>query len=302
MTRACFLSTSGCRSSAWPSFNDTSRSGDRPETPEARTLLVGGLSGLFPRTTFWPFQSTDLGVFVGTAGFEPATSCSQSRRAAKLRYVPVSGWAWASYRWCSNDWSRGRVRGDLLVVDSVRHEWWVGSTLGFECRLGSEAVGRRALHTCGVLIRIEGVDLPGAACGPSPEEPGGYHRIHVGMQRKNRPDELLGLARADQREVSWTVEASVAATSAGLDITGPYVSGRPGGRFIYLSWVTLDDANNASMFRRAKLWLDELPEELVHRAVEEGVLVGRLGLTDSKGNPVCASLRPPGIEWSSSAT
>ena len=28
---------------------------------------------------------------VGTAGFEPATSCSQSRRAAKLRYVPVSG-------------------------------------------------------------------------------------------------------------------------------------------------------------------------------------------------------------------
>jgi hypothetical protein len=25
---------------------------------------------------------------VGTAGFEPATSCSQSRRAAKLRYVP----------------------------------------------------------------------------------------------------------------------------------------------------------------------------------------------------------------------
>ena len=26
---------------------------------------------------------------VGTAGFEPATSCSQSRRAAKLRYVPV---------------------------------------------------------------------------------------------------------------------------------------------------------------------------------------------------------------------
>ena len=28
-------------------------------------------------------------TLVGTAGFEPATSCSQSRRAAKLRYVPV---------------------------------------------------------------------------------------------------------------------------------------------------------------------------------------------------------------------
>jgi hypothetical protein len=28
------------------------------------------------------------------------------------------------------------------------------------------------------------------------------------------------------------------------------------------------------------------------------VLVGRLGLTDAKGNPVCASIRPPLIEWS----
>jgi hypothetical protein len=28
-------------------------------------------------------------ICVGKAGFEPATSCSQSRRAAKLRYFPV---------------------------------------------------------------------------------------------------------------------------------------------------------------------------------------------------------------------
>jgi Family of unknown function (DUF5990) len=28
------------------------------------------------------------------------------------------------------------------------------------------------------------------------------------------------------------------------------------------------------------------------------VLVGRVGLTDPKGNPVCASVRPPLIEWS----
>ena len=27
---------------------------------------------------------------VGAAGFEPATSCSQSRRAARLRYAPTS--------------------------------------------------------------------------------------------------------------------------------------------------------------------------------------------------------------------
>ena len=34
-----------------------------------------------------PEKGSDL---VGAAGFEPATSCSQSRRAAKLRYAPMS--------------------------------------------------------------------------------------------------------------------------------------------------------------------------------------------------------------------
>ena len=29
-----------------------------------------------------------------------------------------------------------------------------------------------------------------------------------------------------------------------------------------------------------------------------GVLVGRLGLTDAKGNPTCTAGRPPTIEWS----
>lgn len=34
------------------------------------------------------------------------------------------------------------------------------------------------------------------------------------------------------------------------------------------------------------------------QALELGVLVGRLGLTDPKGNPLCAAVRPPVIEWS----
>jgi hypothetical protein len=52
------------------------------------------------------------------------------------------------------------------------------------------------------------------------------------------------------------------------------------------------------MFRRAKLWLNAIPAEVLSRAAERGVLVGRLGLADAKGNPVCASIRPPLIEWS----
>jgi hypothetical protein len=76
------------------------------------------------------------------------------------------------------------------------------------------------------------------------------------------------------------------------------VRAEPGGRFIDLNWGTVDGSGEFTMFRRAKLWLNAIPAEVLSRAAERGVLVGRLGLADAKGNPVCASIRPPLIEWS----
>lgn len=52
------------------------------------------------------------------------------------------------------------------------------------------------------------------------------------------------------------------------------------------------------MFRRAKLRLDAVPAEVLRSAEEQGVLVARVGLTDAKGNPTCASVGPPLIKWS----
>jgi hypothetical protein len=52
------------------------------------------------------------------------------------------------------------------------------------------------------------------------------------------------------------------------------------------------------MFRRAKLWLDAVPDEVMIAAIDARLLVGRLGLTDDEGRPLCASVRPPRIEWS----
>ena len=52
------------------------------------------------------------------------------------------------------------------------------------------------------------------------------------------------------------------------------------------------------MFRRAKLWLDAIPPAVIDSALDSGLLVGRLGLTDPKGKPLCAAVRPPVIEWS----
>lgn len=154
----------------------------------------------------------------------------------------------------------------------------------------------------GVLIRIVGTGLPGASCGPSPDRPGGYTNIHVGVQRRAKPGELLGMVPGDAPEASWTLDAvvtSVPGTAA--DVKGPYIQGPPGGRFIYLSWGTVDRPGEFALFRRAKLWLEAVPPGVLRDAAERGVLVGRLGLTDVKGHPLCASVRPPLIEWSAAS-
>jgi hypothetical protein len=150
----------------------------------------------------------------------------------------------------------------------------------------------------GVQIRLEASDLPGRSCGPSPERPGGHGNIHVGVQRRNQPDEILGLVPGDAPSATWILECKATASLTGVDLTGPYIQGRPGGRFIYLSWGTLDEAPAFTMFRRAKLQLDAIPSATLEHAAALGVLVGRLGLTDAKGNPLCAAVRPPVIGWS----
>jgi hypothetical protein len=150
----------------------------------------------------------------------------------------------------------------------------------------------------GVQIRIEASELPGRSCGPSPERRSGHSNIHVGIPRRNQPDELLDLVPGDASSATWTLECKAARSTHGVDLTGPYIQGRPGGRFIYLSWGTLDEAHDFRMFRRAKLQLDAVPPSILENAVECGLLVGRLGLTDTKGNPLCAAVRPPVIDWS----
>lgn len=81
----------------------------------------------------------------------------------------------------------------------------------------------------GIQIRIVGSGLPGR------------RDIHVGVQRRNNPGDLLGLHSGDAATAIWTFPATTVPTPAGLDLKGPYIQGRPGGRFIYLSWGTTDD-------------------------------------------------------------
>jgi hypothetical protein len=111
--------------------------------------------------------------------------------------------------------------------------------------------------------------------------------VMVGVQRGK---EVVQEVPADGSPVTWELDAELAAT----DLRGSYVHGRPGDRFLYLSWQRQD----SGMFRRAKLMLDALTPDLLSRA-EHGVLAARLSLTLPDGSPVCGAVRPPNVEWSS---
>lgn len=145
-------------------------------------------------------------------------------------------------------------------------------------------------------LRIEGRDLPGRSCGPGPGFPDGHHNIHVAVQGRKGQNDLLGLTPGDAVEAVWDLQCDVIKPPPGADLRGPHVQGRPGERFVYLSWGAVDDAGAFRMFRRAKLLLGAVPDGVMAEAIESGQLVCRLGLTDAKANPVCS--RPPGIEWS----
>jgi hypothetical protein len=147
-----------------------------------------------------------------------------------------------------------------------------------------------------VQIRIQASDLPGRTCGPGDDFPG-YSNIHVGVQRRDRRDDLLDLHPGDAPAAVWTLECSTAVTAHGVDLKGPYIQGRPGERFIYLSWGTVDDTGTFTLFRRAKLMFDAIGADVIDAAARSGQLLARLRLTDANGHPLCAAVRPPLIEW-----
>jgi Family of unknown function (DUF5990) len=128
----------------------------------------------------------------------------------------------------------------------------------------------------------------------------GYRDIHVAVQRRDRRDELLDLQPGDAPSATWELRVEAIQAESGWDLRGPYVQGRPGGRFVYLSWGTVADDSAFTMFRRAKLWFDGIDPDVLAVAVEGGLLVARLRLTDAKGHPLCAAVRPPLVQWSAS--
>ncbi|WP_410809423.1 DUF5990 family protein [Micromonospora sp. 067-2] len=142
-------------------------------------------------------------------------------------------------------------------------------------------------------IRIEGSDLPGRRVGAESDALR-LGNVHVGIQRKA---EVVDRVPADAATATWRFDVSSREIDGVLDVGGPWVHGRPGARFLYLSWGAVTD-DSFAMFRRAKLMFTDIPTALLRAAHDDrGILVGRLGLTDTTGGPLCARVHPPAIAW-----
>ncbi|GAA0530202.1 hypothetical protein GCM10010172_08670 [Paractinoplanes ferrugineus] len=146
-------------------------------------------------------------------------------------------------------------------------------------------------------IRIEGRDLPGARVGPVADELR-LRNVHVGVQRKSA---VVARVPASAPHATWEIDVAGREVDGLLDVGGPFVHGRPGARFLYLSWGNVSDSG-FEMFRRAKLLFGDIPTGLLRRLFDDPstALIGTLGLTDPLGEPRCARVRPPDIVWTGS--
>jgi hypothetical protein len=140
-----------------------------------------------------------------------------------------------------------------------------------------------------VPVRICGRRLPGASWS-------GRDGIHVGVQRGT---DVVGLVIGDAADAVFDIDVDIVSDSDGEpDFRGPYVHGRRGERFIYLNWGEVHDEAPFTMFRRLKLHL----APLIELTDAETVLGAKriqavLELTDTRGRPLAASVRPPWVTW-----
>ena len=118
-----------------------------------------------------------------------------------------------------------------------------------------------------------------------------------------KPGLAVGPFPGDADRTRWEVTVTVRGSAAdGYDFTGPSVGGDRTDRNLSLVWGEVPGDGTLHMFRGAKLRLADVPPDLITQAMRPGHrLVARVRLTDDRGNPVCARLRPSHFTWSAEA-
>lgn len=138
-------------------------------------------------------------------------------------------------------------------------------------------------------LEIRGHHLPGRSWSGDGTT---RDNVHVGVQVRRAPAELVA---GDAQSARWLVDVEVRRSADGTDFAGPAVQGKRGERFVYLTWGDVD-SDTFAMFRRAKLMLGEIDDQVLREADHPGRrLVAEVNLTDECGAPRCARLRPPAL-------
>lgn len=162
---------------------------------------------------------------------------------------------------------------------------------------------RQLANLTPMSVLIEGHDLPGLSCAPGPE--GEHNAVHVGFWTSakdqpgvhvpGKPGVVTDITPGDAPAARWECTVTVGQDEDGLDFVGHRVRGVRGDRHLGLIWGDFDGCE-LHMFRGAKLRLVDVDPDIIAAATRPGHrLVGRLGLTDEKGHPVCA--RRNDIVW-----
>jgi hypothetical protein len=103
----------------------------------------------------------------------------------------------------------------------------------------------------------------------------------------------------DADSARWEVEVRIRRSDDGIDFGGPFVSGDRTDRNLGLAWGEVPGDGTFRLFRGVKIRLVDVDPGIVEDAVRPGHrLVARIRLTDARGNPICARVRPPYIAWS----
>jgi hypothetical protein len=131
-------------------------------------------------------------------------------------------------------------------------------------------------------LTVRGRDLPGSTFAEC-------SNVHVGLQVRR---DASGLVPGDASEATWATDVTVVDHPDGADYRGEAVQGKRGERFLYLSWGTVE-GDTFTMFRRAKLMLNDLPTALRSTSA----VVVELPLTQEDGFPRCARVPSHLLAW-----
>lgn len=140
-----------------------------------------------------------------------------------------------------------------------------------------------------VAFEIECYDFPCAALSP-------YAHLRLGIQE--REDIVQDAPCSDGAACfRFVLEATWDEADGSMIWRGGYAHGPRADRFIYLCWGAWGE-HGWQHFRRAKVPLKNINRTLILQALQEGrPLRARIRMTDDRGEPAAATLKPDQATW-----